>query len=153
MYQKILVPLDGSELAECALPHVKQIVKGGGAGEVTILNIFKIDIAPAGVRGYAQYIDINEIRENFRNASRQYLSKVESRLGSEDIQVKTVSLEGARPADTIAEYARENGIELIIIATHGYTGFKKLMLGSVALEVLHESHIPVLLIRPEPCRA
>jgi nucleotide-binding universal stress UspA family protein len=43
-------------------------------------------------------------------------------------------------------------MELIIIATHGYTGLKRLMLGSVALGVLHDSRIPVLLIRPESCR-
>ena len=53
---------------------------------------------------------------------------------------------------TISDYAKENGIDMIVIATHGYTGLKKLMLGSVALGVLQESHVPVLLIRPDSCR-
>lgn len=44
------------------------------------------------------------------------------------------------------------GMDMIIIGTHGYTGLKKLMLGRVAFGVLHQSHIPVLLIRPESCR-
>lgn len=150
MYQKILVPLDGSELAECALAHVKSLVKDGAAGEVTLLNVVNMFIPVSGevpVR-----IDINEIRENLFMESRKYLAEVESRLASEGIEVKTASREGILTADTISDYARENGMELIIIATHGYTGLKKLMLGSVALGVLHESHIPVLLIRPESCR-
>ena len=84
--------------------------------------------------------------------SRKYLADVESRLASEGIKVKMESLEGNRPADAISDYAQKNGTDMIVIATHGYTGLKKLMLGSVALGVLHESHIPVLLIRPESCR-
>jgi nucleotide-binding universal stress UspA family protein len=61
-------------------------------------------------------------------------------------------VEATRPADTITEYAQKNGMDLIMMATHGHTGFKKLMLGSVAFGVLHESHVPVPLIRPETCR-
>jgi len=86
-------------------------------------------------------------------ASRKYLADIESRLGSEGIKVKTESVEGDRPAYTITEYAQKKGMDMIIIGTHGITGLKKLMLGSVAFAVLHQSHIPVLLIRPESCRS
>ena len=150
MYQKILVPLDGSELAECALPHVKNLVKGGVVGEVILLNVVKVHIPERGE--YAGRIDINAIRESLFMESRKYLADIESRLASEGIKVKMESLEGNRPADTISDYAQKNGMDMIVIATHGYTGLKKLMLGSVALEVLHDSHVPVLLIRPESCR-
>ncbi|MDO9229734.1 MAG: universal stress protein [Syntrophales bacterium] len=150
MYQKILVPLDGSKLAECALSHVKNLVKGGAVGEVTLLNVVNVYIPGRGE--YAGRIDINAIRESLFMESRKYLADIESRLASEGIKVKKESLEGNRPADTIADYAQKNGTDMIVIATHGYTGLKKLMLGSVALGVLHESHIPVLLIRPESCR-
>ena len=51
----------------------------------------------------------------------------------------------------ITDYAQEHGCDLIVIATHGYTGMKKMMLGSIALKVLHQSHVPVLLVRPEAC--
>jgi len=152
MYKKILVPLDGSELAECALPHVINLVQDGSVGEVTVLNVYKVDLSPVGAKGYAQGINVNQIKKSMFTASSQYLADVESRLGSEGIRVKTVSLEGARPAVTISDYAKENGIDMIVIATHGYTGLKKLMLGSVALGVLQESHVPVLLIRPDSCR-
>ena len=151
MYQKILVPLDGSALAECALSHVKNMVKDGVVGEVTLLNVVNVSI-PSHGELYPGPIDINAIRENLFIKSRKYLAEVESRLASEGIKVKMESLEGNRPADTISDYAQKNGTDMIVIATHGYTGLKKLMLGSVALGVLHESHIPVLLIRPESCR-
>jgi len=153
MYKKVLVPLDGSELAECTLSHVKNLFKDGSVGEVTLLNVVKIEL-PWGemVSEVPKAIDINAIRERHFIASRKYLADIESRLVSEGIKVKTESLEGNRPADTITEYAQKKGMDMIIIGTHGYTGLKKLMLGSVAFGVLHQSHIPVLLIRPESCR-
>jgi nucleotide-binding universal stress UspA family protein len=83
---------------------------------------------------------------------RKYLAEVSSRLASEGITVKTESKEGNRPADTITDYAKNSGMDAIIIATHGYTGMKRLLLGSVAFGVLHQSSVPVLLIRPESCR-
>ena len=154
MYKKVLVPLDGSALAECTLSHLKNLIKDGSVGEVTLLNVVKVDL-PLAVMQSAQYpkgINLDAIRKPLFIASRKYLADVESRLASEGIKVKTESLEGNRPADTITEYARKEGMDMIIIGTHGYTGLKKLMVGSVAFGVLHQSHVPVLLIRPESCR-
>jgi nucleotide-binding universal stress UspA family protein len=150
MYQKVLVPLDGSELAECALNHVKNLVKEGSAGEVTLFNVVKVDTPWAEL--YGKNFDINAMREALFASARKYLAKIESQLNSDGIKVKTEALEANQPAHAIADYARTNGIDMIVIATHGYTGMKKLMLGSVALGVLHDSHVPVLLIRPESCR-
>ena len=152
MYKKILVPLDGSELAECALSHVKHLVKGEALKEVILLNVFKVHAEAAGMGECAIYINIDETRSEVSAASKKYLATVASRLASEGIKVKMVSLEGNRPANVISDYAQKNGMDMIVIATHGYTGLKKLMLGSVALGVLHESRAPVLLIRPETCR-
>ncbi len=154
MYKKVLVPLDGSPLAECTLSHVKNLIKDGSVGEVTLLNVVKVDL-PWAVMGSDQHpkiIDIHAIREPLFIESRKYLGDIESRLSSEGVKVRTESLEGNRPADTITDYAQKKGMDLIIIGTHGYTGLKKLMLGSVAFGVLHQSHVPVLLIRPESCR-
>jgi len=154
MYKKVLVPLDGSGLAECALSHVINLFKDGSVKEVTLLNVVKVDLrgAAMGVDEYPKSIDLQAIREPLFIASRKYLADIESRLVSEGIKVKTESLEGNRPADIITEYAQKEGMDMIIIGTHGYTGLKKLLLGSVAWGVLHQSHIPILLIRPESCR-
>lgn len=153
MFQKVLVPLDGSELAECALSHVKNLVKDGAAGEVIILNIFNPYFPMFEESDFSTYGDINATREKIRNDSIKYLADLESRLGSEGVKVKTEMLMGSRPAEIISDYARNNNVDLIVISTHGYTGLKKLMFGSVALEVLHNSHAPVFLVRPESCRA
>ena len=155
MYKSVLVPLDGSALAECTLSHVKNLFKDGSVGEITLLNVVKVDVPWATV-GFDELpprrIDLLAVREPLFTASRRYLANIESRLGSEGIKVRADSLEGNRPAETIIEYAQENGMDLIIIGTHGYTGLKKLFLGSVAFGVLNQSHVPVLLIRPESCR-
>src|SRR5512135_1844312 len=119
MYQKTLVPLDGSPLAECVLSHVKNLAKEGFVKEITLLNVVKFDIPWGGE--YPERIDLNAIREPLFAASRKYLGEIESRLASEGIKVKTESVEGNRPADTITDYARENGMDAIVIAAHGYT--------------------------------
>jgi nucleotide-binding universal stress UspA family protein len=151
MYQKILVPLDGSDLAECVLSHVKSLFKDGSEGEVTLLNVVKVDI-PWAEMYEEKAFDLKEIRKPIFAASKKYLAKAASKLRSKGIKVKTEALEANPLAESIMDYAHKNGMDLIVMTTHGHTGFKKLMLGSVAFGVLHESHIPVLLIRPEACR-
>ena len=152
MYQKVLVPLDGSDLAECTLLHVESLIKRGFAGEVTLLNLVKVDIPWAEAYDKRQPIDLVGTRKLLFAASRKYLAKVASQLRSKGIKVKTKALEVNRPAYAIMEYAQKKGMDLIVMATHGHTGFKKLIPGNVAFGVLHESNVPVLLIRPESCR-
>ncbi|MEN6623674.1 MAG: universal stress protein [Smithella sp.] len=152
MYKKVLVPLDGSELAECALSHVKNMVKDGFVEEVTILNVFPATVAILGAGGTeTQYVDANAIKENHRLDSLRYVEEVKSRLASENIKTNVESVESNRTADTIIDYVQKNDIDLIVIATHGYSGLKKFVFGSVANQVLSNSRVPVLLIRPESC--
>ncbi len=157
MYRKILVPLDSSELAECALPHVRSLAKEGSVEEVVLLKVVEAQLPLA----YTSTDDF-EIGPNFDfqafwdeevDKSQKYLADVRSRLSSEGIKVRTEVIKGARAAETIVDYARKNGIEMIIMATHGYTGMKKLVFGSVAFRVLQESPVPVFLIRPESCQS
>jgi len=146
MYEKVLVPLDGSKLAEYALDHVKGLFRDGAIGEITILNVVRADVQWAGMEGIG--LEIFKMRETVLASAKKYLNEMASRLGSEGIKVKTEVLEGDRPASIIFEYAQKNGMDLIVIATHGYSGLKKMMFGSVAYGIIHESHIPVFLIRP-----
>jgi nucleotide-binding universal stress UspA family protein len=155
MYTHALIPLDGSDLAECALNHLKAMLKDGSMREATLLNVVKVDLPWMGdneERSKQIYPNINMIREQAFEASRKYLASVESRLAADGITVRTESLEANKPDHAITDYAREKGLDLIIIATHGYTGMKKMLLGSIASGVLHQSSVPVLLIRPEACQ-
>lgn len=150
MYPNVLVPLDGSKLAECALTHVKTMIQEGFAQEVTLLSVVYVDAPYSEL--YGAHFDINRMKKAYVDAARKYLEDLQARLGNEGITVKTEVVEHKRPAPAVTDYAAKNGIDLIVIATHGYTGLKRLMLGSVALSVLHDSRAPVLLIRPEACR-
>ena len=155
MYKKALIPLDGSDLAECALNHLKAMIKEGSVQEATLFNTIKVEIPWLGGDETLMRVapDINVIKEKVLQASREYLGRVESRLASEGIEVKTESLEANKPDQAIVDYAREKGFDLIIIATHGRTGMQRMLLGSIASGVLQQSAVPVLLIRPEACRA
>jgi nucleotide-binding universal stress UspA family protein len=133
LYQKALVPLDGSDLAECALSHVKNLLKDGCVGEVTLLTVVGID------------------RKDFFDKAKEHLANVKAKLSADAGKVKVEALYGNIAADCISEYAQKNGTDIIIIATHGSSGLTKIMLGSVASSVLQKSHVPVLLIRPEAC--
>jgi nucleotide-binding universal stress UspA family protein len=155
MYKKILVPLDGSDLAECTFNHLKHLFKDSAAGEVILLNAVE-----AGLPWKDMNIgdDIKPVRFDYRafvdalmDKAKQYLAKTQSRFSSQGLTIKTVAIESNSASDTITDYAQKNGVDLIVIATHGYSGMKKMLLGSVASKVLNQSHVPVLLIRPEAC--
>jgi nucleotide-binding universal stress UspA family protein len=146
MYDKVLVPLDGSDLAECALPQVMNLANGGMIGEVTLLSVIELSSA-----WMEEGIDFIAIKNDLLNKADKYLQDLQSQLSSSGVKVKTATIEG-HAAESIIEYSKEHDINLVVIATHGYTGMKKLMFGSVALRVLHDAHAPVLLVRPESCR-
>lgn len=146
MFEKVLVPLDGSELAECALPYVMNLAKEGLVKEVILLNVVEI---PSIV--FSEGIDFVSLRNAQFGKAQRYLAGLQSKSSLEGVKIRAEVLEGM-PTQSIIEYSMENAVNLIVIATHGYTGMKQLMFGSVALRVLHDAHAPVLLIRPESCR-
>jgi nucleotide-binding universal stress UspA family protein len=144
MYKKVLVPLDGSKLAECALPHVREMAKNGFAGEIILLNV--VDFHP---NIFAEGIDASYLEKAQYENSRKYLGGLKAQFQAEGVEIQVAILKGIA-AQAIADYAQQVGADLIVIATHGYTGMKRLMFGSVALRILHDAHTPVLLIRPAP---
>lgn len=143
MYEKVLVPLDGSELAECALPHAVNLVREGVSKEVILLSVVDIPMT-------TEKYDYSSLGMMMSTKAEKYLDDVQSRLESEGVKADTDVVEGTA-ASSIIEYANKKAVDLIVIASHGYTGINKLMFGSVALRVLHDSHVPVLLIRPPAC--
>jgi nucleotide-binding universal stress UspA family protein len=157
MYKKILVPLDGSQLAECSLNHVKKLFQDGSAGEVVLLNAVVVDLPWREMNvsevGIHPPIDYRALVDASADKAKKYLAKVQSRLSAEGLKVMVEARESNSAASAITDYAQKNGVDLIVIATHGYSGMKKMLLGSVASKVLHESNVAVLLIRPEACQS
>jgi len=148
MYQKILVPLDGSELAECALEHVKAIAKGCSAGVV----LFRV-VEPIVERGYLGFEEkqVQEMHNETEGYARSYLSKIADGLKKDGVVARVVIVDG-KPAEQILDYAGENQVDLIVMSTHGRSGISRWVMGSVADRVLRRSGIPVLAVRPHGYR-
>ncbi|MFH1640065.1 MAG: universal stress protein [Chloroflexota bacterium] len=150
MYQKILVPLDGSELAECALEHLRTIVKGCHVPEVVLLNVASAGIYIGGDADIGFFPDagmMNRLKENYHAWANSYLNKITQELQQDGITAKGVLLEGY-VADQIMDYAQKNGVDLIIMSTHGRSGPARWAMGSVADRVMRHSTVPVLVVSP-----
>ena len=143
MYEKILVPLDGSALAECVLPHVKAIAVGCGTGQVVLLRV--VEPLPAGT---PPAIDFELVQKAGVKAAEEYLAKIKAELSKEGLNVEAKVLTG-RPAETITEFAQRNKVDLITLATHGRSGISRWVFGSVVDRLARSSSAPVLLIRPK----
>ena len=155
MFTKILVALDGSELAERALPiaqnlsllsgasiHLIQVIsrqpeaevaRGVGAGSPTIPELER-DLA-------------RRLVETRITRGKDYLEQVAGQIKHASVQIDTAVLERAAD-EKIVEYSRQNGMDLVVISSHGYGGVKRLFLGSVTDRVIRSCSVPVLVV---PC--
>ena len=156
MFDKILLPLDGSQLSEQSLPMVQDLALRYGA-TVHLLRAVQLDEAVDEARESVNYRLAEREIENTRrlNESRleragNYLENVRSELAGAGVKVhESVAVEEGEPSSKIVEYAETNGIDLIAMSTHGYGGLKRLLVGSVADKVARSCEIPLLL---KPCR-
>ena len=149
MYKNILVPLDGSELAECVLPHVETIAKGCGAESITFIRVAEPIHHPTSDEydGYAfRAEDWNQMEAELKAAAEHYLNRLLDRVKYNGIETRSEVISG-RAAESIAEYAETHGVDLIAIATHGRSGISRWVWGSVADRVLRSAGVPVLMVR------
>ena len=146
MYEKIMVPLDGSELAECVLPHVEGFVKGCHVSNVVFVRV----VGPPATSHYGEVPISPEIYEETesarKSAAKGYLDQIKNRLKYEGTELHSEVLVG-RVADSLADYTEKNDIDLILIATHGRSGVTRWVRGSVADKILRSSNVPVLMVR------
>ena len=148
MYERILVPLDGSELSEAILPFVERMA-GPLDSEVILLTVVLLPVAATvGVGGM---LSPDELASREGEALRQ-LSPVKARLETKGVRVRTVVTVG-EAADGICRVAVQEAADLIAMSTHGRGGVGRLLFGSVALGVLRQSALPVLMIRAAALRA
>ena len=125
MYKRVMVPLDGSELAQVALTHA-----------VEMCRAFKATLVLLHVR---------DGRKGSPEASRRYLDFVRKRQAA-DVPIEIAVREGA-VGEALVRAAEEEKIDVIVMATHGRTGLQRVVYGSVAEAVLRSSTKPVLLVR------
>ncbi len=155
MYRKILVPLDGSKMAECVIPHVKNVARGGEGTEIVLFRVCEPPVLladyPADLRGKWEEHVKDETDHSLEVCS-LYLGNAEKELQASGFKASTQSGLG-KPAEEIVNYAVQNGVDLIVMATHGRSGVSRWAFGSVADKVIRSSPVPVMLIRPEECKA
>jgi nucleotide-binding universal stress UspA family protein len=151
MYQKILAPLDGSEFSECSLQHVKAIATGCAVPDVVLLRVVE-PIHSSDLTSYAEAgIDTSLYIREAESAAHEYLGKIAENLKKSGLQAEGVVTVGWA-ADTIMNYADQNGVDLIILSTHGRGGVGRWFMGSVADKVVRHSKVPVLTVSPPGCR-
>jgi nucleotide-binding universal stress UspA family protein len=147
MYERILVPLDGSEGAETVLPFAENIA-GPLDAELVLLRVVEPIAAVVGL-GSGEVGGIDALRNHQREAKR-YLAELAERLGTKGLRVRTLAALGA-PVTEIVTAAEAEKADLIAMTTHGRTGVRRLVFGSVAEGVLRGGAVPVLMFRmPAP---
>jgi nucleotide-binding universal stress UspA family protein len=159
MYQKIMIPLDGSELAECVLPHAEAFIKGGMAR--TAVFLWVLEPLPTAMYGASVETFASSAQEDIfatnadywekitaerKSTAEEYLNRIATPFKQYGTEIKCEIMEG-RIAETLANYAENNNIDLLLIATHGRSGVSRWLMGSVADRVLHSSRVPVLMVR------
>jgi nucleotide-binding universal stress UspA family protein len=150
MYKKILVPLDGSKLAECVLPHVESIARGCGVEEVIFLRVVEPFRQLCDYDGCLSQETISSIDTDNKAAAESYLSKLVKGTRYDGVSIKPEIITGT-PGESIADYATKNSVDLIAIATHGRSGISRWAWGSVADRVLHSACAAVLMVRAPGC--
>jgi nucleotide-binding universal stress UspA family protein len=143
MLRRLVVPLDGSELAERALPYAVQLARARG-GRLVLVRV-ALASTPTGFDWEPQYAA--SVRE-----AEQYLTDVVEKLGP-SVPVETASVRYGRPVTEIINIVAEVEADGVVMATHGRTGVAHLLYGSVAEMVLAASPVPVFLVHAQPGQA
>ncbi|NJM06460.1 universal stress protein [Candidatus Gracilibacteria bacterium] len=146
MYTHILVPLDGSPLAEQILPHVRALAEVGSKPKITLLRAVPREY-PDIVEGETTNNVVDPMTRLLSDA-RSYLERTAALLRSEGLAV-AVAVLVRQPSDAIVEFANREQVDLIAIATHGRGGVGRLVFGSVTEKIMHLTPAPMLVVRPQ----
>jgi nucleotide-binding universal stress UspA family protein len=145
MYPRILIPTDGSELAEKAVSHGFDLAKKFGS-EVTLLRVVAPP-APLVMEGVVISYPIEEARREALAVVGEQFTKLEARAKAEGVKATTVTVENDQAWRAIVDTARDIKADLIVMASHGRRGVSALVLGSETHKVLTHSSTPVLVYR------
>ena len=142
MYKKILVPLDGSELAKKALDQAEKLAKCFDA-EIILFQV--VPFMP--IYGSPELVTPLIVDEKQKEAAEKYLLNLTEELKRKGLKVTSMVRTGQVVAMEIIDFAKESGVDLITMCTHGRSGITRWVLGSVALKVLTRAETPILLVR------
>jgi nucleotide-binding universal stress UspA family protein len=144
LIRKILVPLDGSKLAEKALPYAETFAKQFDAELILTWALQPqplVAMSDYGAASYGTLIDQEE------DEAKNYLHNLKKELREHGIRVRTAVIKGHSVADAIVDIAEQEKVDFIVKTTHGRSGLSRWIYGSVATKVLQQAGCPIFLVR------
>jgi len=141
MYKKILVPLDGSELSRKALDQAEKLAKTFDA-EIILFQV--VPFLP--IYGSPELVTPLIVDEKQRESAEKYLTNLAEELKKRGLKVTAMVRTGQQVAVEIIDFAKETGVDLIVMCTHGRSGITRWVLGSVAHKVLTRTETSILLL-------
>jgi nucleotide-binding universal stress UspA family protein len=178
VYSKVVVPLDGSKLAEAVLPHLEEIVKAFKIKEVMLVSVTEkvkgrlpqkeayeefvfeherlesparvtpMQVTMSGPKSHSQQ-DVPLSMGKMAKSAVDYLDKIAAGLDKLKTDV-TITIMAGNPAEEIVRFAEEQGADLILMASRGKTGFSRWDMGNIAEKVIKATRATVVLVKPEP---
>lgn len=143
-YQNILVPVDGSDLALSVIKHAVELAKAFDS-KITVVQVMTLD--PYIASEYLSQGQSNEMIERAREFIQTNLNAAKTQFETHGVQVETKLLEGESIHRTINKAVTELAIDLVVLSSHGRSGFKKLLMGSVAQSLITEVSVPVFVVK------
>lgn len=147
MYQKILIATDGSTLSRKAVASGLQLAALTGAGIVALKVVprYPISYFEGGVA--LSVNNVADVEKQWAEAAMAVVEKVKDDAEAEGIKAKAMTVSSDFTAEAIINAAKKHKCDLIVMASHGRRGMKRLLMGSETMHVLTHSHIPVLVLR------
>lgn len=142
MYERVLVPTDGSDHASHAVEHAVTIAERFGA---TLHGIYVVESRTAYDN---DIVDPDEVEATLREEGEAALDALRERAGATDVAIETV-LQHGPPPEEIVSYAREEDVDLVVMGSHGRSSFKERLLGSATEALLQADDLPVLVVGQE----
>ena len=144
MFDRILLPTDGSDVAFAAAERAVALAKLTGA---TLHVVLVLEPYPYAALGEANSLGVQEYLADSQRQAAQAFARIKALAQLPRVSVSTETVEGSSPAEKIVEVARRSGADLIVMGSHGRTGIARVLLGSVAGKVLMLSPVPVMIVR------
>jgi nucleotide-binding universal stress UspA family protein len=145
MFRNVLVAFDGSPHAEVALQHAVDLAQSEGA-RLTLLTACPsyLDLASSAALGGGTSINLDEIQRQLRQEAKATLDRASAQVPA-GVESKTVLATGPA-AQMVLDQVRDGQHDLVVMGSRGRTGIGAMLLGSVSHNVLHHSHVPVLIV-------
>lgn len=158
LFDKILVPIDGSEHSLKAIEAAVQIAKKFH-GKISLIHVYSVSVTPLMMPEPSTFtppaapimapVEISKITEGAREAGKRILSDGEDKVKAEKVPVDTLMNEG-HTVQEIIRTAKEGKYDLIVIGARGISHVRELLLGSVTDGVIHHAVCPVLVVKLAP---